>query len=85
MANPYSSPITVNVNVLDNGGHALGGVALTLGALAHQSFNLNQLFPSLGGSFRGTVQISSNSSQVDFVALVLSADGVVLASLPLGD
>lgn len=82
VANPYTNPVPLTISVLDSHGTVLASSGLTLAALSHQSFNLNQIFPSLGSSFRGSVQITGNTTQTFFVALVLSGDAGVISSLP---
>jgi hypothetical protein len=80
VANPYNANVAITVAALNASGAQVGIYNLTLGPEAHQSFNLNQILPALGNSFRGSVTISGGSY---FVAWALSGDGGVLSSYPV--
>jgi hypothetical protein len=63
------------VTAMDATGRTAAQTGFSLSAMAHQSFTVGQLFPSLSPSFRGTVTIAT-TPPTDFVARTLSGDGV---------
>jgi hypothetical protein len=87
LANPWSNDITLEVSLYDEHGRSFSiSKFISLGPLAHVSFNLLDAFSGLPGSFRGSVQISGEPTptMTYFAALVLSGDGGVLSSYPPG-
>ena len=91
IANPNStSSVALTVSALDANGNTVASMPLTLGPLAHMSFNVSALFPSLSGnllfpglgSFHGTVLIATTAPATYCVAWTLSSDLGALASLP---
>jgi hypothetical protein len=82
VANVNSAPINISIAVLDSKGSIVGTSSLTLGALAHQSFNISQMFPSLAATFRGSILLNSQTPSYTFVAWTLSGEGGVLSNYP---
>jgi hypothetical protein len=81
IANPAAGAIPITITVIDEHGTELRHTGISLGPLAHASFTVNQIFPSLG-SFRGSIRIETQLGKPFFVALVISGDGGVLSSYP---
>ncbi len=81
VANPYISSINVYLSALDTRGTPIANATVTLPALGHQSFNVNQIFPAIASTFRGTIVLTSDGTN-NFLAWTLSAEGGVLASYP---
>jgi hypothetical protein len=85
VANVYNNgPVTLNISAIDAGGNTFRTTPVTIGALAHNSFNLNHLFPSLPSSFTGSITISPVVPTNNFVAWTLNSDSGALSSLPSG-
>ncbi len=82
IANPYGDQTPqVGVAVIDGSGNQLASKNFTMTALGHRAFNVNQMFPTVPATFRGTVEISSQVDQ-PIVAWTLSTEGGVLSSYP---
>ncbi len=86
IANVYTNiPITVNISALDSEGRIVGTAPVTVGPLAHSSFNLFQLLPSLPSTFLGSITIAPQVPINNFVAWTLNSDSGTLSSLPPGN
>jgi hypothetical protein len=87
IVNPFNSSVSPTISVIDASGSVLSNAGITLSPLSQHVFNLNQMFPSLGSDFRGTIKLSSATAQglpsaSYFVALIISGDGGVISSYP---
>ena len=86
VANIYGdAPLVANITVYDASGNSLGQKAVTVPALGHTSFNLNQLFTSLPASFTGSMLIMPQTAGWDLIAWAVYADSSgIISSLPDG-
>jgi hypothetical protein len=83
IVNPHSSgSASITVSVIGASGSVLSNAQITLSPLSQHVFNLNQMFPSLGSGFRGTVKLTGATAQTYFAALIISGDGGVISSYP---
>ena len=83
VANAYSnSPLNVSVAALDNDGKQVASSTVALNPLGHKSFTVGQLFPSLPGTFHGTIVTDAAPIGSACIAWTLSSDLGVLASYP---
>lgn len=84
LANAYTGvPVTVTVSAFDSDGHAVGANTLTLARNAHTSFNLFQVM-SLPASFVGSIVITPQVPNQNFLAWTLNSDSGAISSLPSG-
>ncbi|MDP2999309.1 MAG: M48 family metalloprotease [Bryobacterales bacterium] len=84
IANVYPNmTISVSVILRDANGLSLGERTVVLAPLGHRAFNVSSLFAGLGSGFVGTMLLRA-SPPTQFVALTLSGEDDVLASLPSG-
>ena len=58
LVNIYSVNKSFQISAVAANGTSVGSATVSLGPLAHKSFNLPQLIPSLPASFSGSIQIS---------------------------
>jgi hypothetical protein len=86
VANIYSdSALSATVTVYDASGNSLGQKVLTIPALGHTAFNLNQVFTNLPASFTGSLLITGPTPAWDLVAWAVYADSSgIISSLPDG-
>jgi hypothetical protein len=83
VANVYKNiPVTLNISALDADGRIVGTAPVTIGPLAHSSFNLVQILPSLPSSFLGSIIIAAQVPTNNFAAWTLNSDSGALSSLP---
>ena len=80
VGNPYTTPITVSISVLDAGGNNAGQTSMVVPALGHRAFNLFQSVAGLPAGFQGSVVLTAAGAS--FPALTISANGVALSSYP---
>jgi len=85
LVNIYSVNKSFQISAVAANGTSVGSATVSLGPLAHKSFNLPQLIPSLPASFSGSIQISPTSNLTDqFLAWTLNSDRSLIATLPPG-
>jgi hypothetical protein len=87
VANPYPTASTLLVSVYDSEGNQVGStVSIDLPAWGHTSFNLNERFPGLSGTFQGTISIDATTTGPQYlVAWTLNvSDAGLLSALPSG-
>ena len=83
VANPYNISIPIRFTAIDSNGNTVANASITLPPLGHHSFGfLNQIFPSIPSSFRGSILITTDDPTIFFVAWMLSGDAGVFASYP---
>lgn len=87
IANVYTYQLTVNFALLDSNGNVAANTSVSLNPLGHNSFTVEQLFPTLPANFRGTVLIGGSAPALAAppsycVAWTLSSDLGVLATYP---
>jgi len=85
VANVYSNvSVPLTVIARDPDGTELARGATEVGPLAHSSFNLSAVCPSLPDNYVGSIEINSGSTRYQFAAWTLNSDRGLLASLPPG-
>ncbi len=87
IGNPYSdTTLSIQVRALDPNGGLAGSASVSVGPLAHTSFNLRNLITTLPAGFVGTLELltPATPTALNFVAWTLNAQDGVLSSLPSG-
>ena len=87
IGNPYSdTSLSIQVRAFDPNGGPAGSASISVGPLAHTSFNLRSLITTLPAGFVGTLELFTppTPTALNFVAWTLNAQDGVLSSLPSG-
>ena len=86
IANIFPSiSLPVAITAIDSNGKTAATASRTVLPLGHQSFNLNQIFPNLPATFRGSVVLSTPLTPAQggyFVAWTVSADSGFISNYP---